>query len=467
MKKRFGGGALAIIVVLCALAGAGLVPIGVWAHDRFVDVPDSNVHHANIGAIADAGITAGCSTGNYCPATEVRRDQMASFLARTAGLNTGRVVMHGNGDLRAYCDRAKQFPSTFDFEPCNNWNTFDAGADVTQVSMALGADGRPIIAYYDANAGSLKTAQCKDRRCARAQVSSLATGFQGQYPSIAVGRDGVPVVSYWDFLNFDLRIARCTTKACTAATSIALDSTGTVGAHSSLAIGSDGIPVVSYFDGTNEDLKLVRCTDERCTAPRTPVVLDSVGKVGEATDIAISAAGNPIVVYRDATNNQLKIAHCEAVSCGSALRTAYPDPFDADLMGLQNSLTIGTTGLPLIATMRSKVQNGDTFYLPLVVRCPTVDCAGVQSSDLTAVEGFVSFAFTYVDIAVGLDGRAVVSGGYDSARCVDVACTAMEPHARIENVRPASVIVGADGAPLAAFGTPDGLRVARVEALPV
>ena len=59
--------------------GLGLAAVG---DNRFSDV--SGTHSGNINAIAEAGITLGCdATGTrYCPDDLVRRDQMASFLAR-------------------------------------------------------------------------------------------------------------------------------------------------------------------------------------------------------------------------------------------------------------------------------------------------------------------------------------------------------------------------------------------------
>lgn len=61
----------------------GLAPI---AGHVFGDV--SGVHEPNINAIAAIGITLGCDPGGllYCPADDVRRDQMASFLGRALGL---------------------------------------------------------------------------------------------------------------------------------------------------------------------------------------------------------------------------------------------------------------------------------------------------------------------------------------------------------------------------------------------
>ena len=47
-----------------------------------------NIHGGAIGAVAAQGITAGCDSAGtrYCPDDPVRRDQMASFLARALGL---------------------------------------------------------------------------------------------------------------------------------------------------------------------------------------------------------------------------------------------------------------------------------------------------------------------------------------------------------------------------------------------
>ena len=53
--------------------------------DAFGD-DEGSVHEAAINSVAAAGITLGCGNGEYCPADSVRRDQMASFLARALDL---------------------------------------------------------------------------------------------------------------------------------------------------------------------------------------------------------------------------------------------------------------------------------------------------------------------------------------------------------------------------------------------
>lgn len=79
-------------VLLTALAVA--VPIA-WASDLFGDVPDTNPFHDDIGAIARAGITKGCSTTtppDYCPSQNVTREAMAAFLHRGFGRTAYTLV---------------------------------------------------------------------------------------------------------------------------------------------------------------------------------------------------------------------------------------------------------------------------------------------------------------------------------------------------------------------------------------
>lgn len=79
-KRRF----VPLPVLLLILA----MPFAVLASDRFADVATTNPAHADINAIATAGITAGCNpptNDHYCPAAAVTRQQMASFLRRGLG----------------------------------------------------------------------------------------------------------------------------------------------------------------------------------------------------------------------------------------------------------------------------------------------------------------------------------------------------------------------------------------------
>lgn len=56
---------------------------------RFMDVADDNVHREAINAVAQAGITAGVTDTTFAPALEVTRAQLATFLLRTTAVIDG------------------------------------------------------------------------------------------------------------------------------------------------------------------------------------------------------------------------------------------------------------------------------------------------------------------------------------------------------------------------------------------
>lgn len=78
---------VAIIIAIIMLA----VPAIVLASHQFSDVPASNPFHADIDALVDSGVTAGCGGGKYCPKAEVTREQMAAFLNRLGALAPGKT----------------------------------------------------------------------------------------------------------------------------------------------------------------------------------------------------------------------------------------------------------------------------------------------------------------------------------------------------------------------------------------
>jgi hypothetical protein len=56
------------------------------ANSDFLDVPTSDPRFQFIEAIYNAGVTAGCGGGNYCPDAPLTRGQMAVFIAKALGL---------------------------------------------------------------------------------------------------------------------------------------------------------------------------------------------------------------------------------------------------------------------------------------------------------------------------------------------------------------------------------------------
>jgi hypothetical protein len=71
------------------------VPLGLFAAGPFGVLDPASPHNEDIEAIRQAGITKGCDPpefASYCPKANVTREEMASFLARTAGLGANPPV---------------------------------------------------------------------------------------------------------------------------------------------------------------------------------------------------------------------------------------------------------------------------------------------------------------------------------------------------------------------------------------
>jgi hypothetical protein len=81
-----------VFVLIATVTLALGIPLGiVLASHQFTDVPTSHLFHADIDAIADAGVTTGCATNpsRYCPDRFVTRGEMAAFLNRLGALAPG------------------------------------------------------------------------------------------------------------------------------------------------------------------------------------------------------------------------------------------------------------------------------------------------------------------------------------------------------------------------------------------
>jgi predicted regulator of Ras-like GTPase activity (Roadblock/LC7/MglB family) len=351
----------------------------------------------------------------------------------------------------------------------NVLTTVDSAGLVGQyASIAIGADALPVIAYYDAINGDLKVAKCANTACTGTSTLSTVDSAEvvGIYTSIAIGADGLPVIAYYDGGIGHLKVAKCTNAACTTGTSTltTVDSGVNVGLYPSIAIGADALPVVAYQDGGNGDLKVAKCTNAACTASTLSTV-DSAGNAGQFASVAIGADGLPVIAYNDGSNFDLKVAKCVDAACTTGTSTL--STVDADgVVGFHNSIAIGADGLPVIAYFHN--ANGDLK----VAKCSNAACTAGTSA-LSTVDS-VGIVGIFISIAIGADGLPVISY-YDVtnldlkvAKCANAACTAGT--STLSTVDSAgevglhtSIAIGADGLPVIAYhgGVSGNLKVAK------
>jgi predicted regulator of Ras-like GTPase activity (Roadblock/LC7/MglB family) len=338
-------------------------------------------------------------------------------------------------------------------------------------SIAIGADGLPVIAHYDDTANALKVAKCANAACTQAAAITVVddpANDVGLFASIAIGADGRPIVSYYDITAGALKVAHCANPSCTGSATVSVvdDPAGSAGWASSIAIGANGLPVIAHHDATAGTLRLSLCGNAACSTPATNLTLDGGASfVGAYTSLAIGADGVPVVAYYDTTARSLKVAHCANAACtGAPTLSTVDDP--ANNVGLWASMAIGADGRPVIAYWDLSAQTLK------VAKCANAGCS--NAATITVVDDPVNAVGEHATIEVGTDGLPVI-GYYDAtadalkvARCNNAACSSAPAISTVDQPgadvgRWASLAIGTDGLPVLAYfdNTRGALRVAK------
>jgi hypothetical protein len=340
----------------------------------------------------------------------------------------------------------------------------NAGNFYGLASLAIGADGLPVIAYRDEPNGDLKVAHCGNAACSSGNTITTVDSARSLYASLAIGDDGLPVVAYYDMTNFDLKVVHCGNAACSSGNTITtVDSTGDVGAYASLAIGADGLPVIAYTDLTNGDLKIAHCGNAACSSGNTITAVDSTGSAAYYPSITIGVYNtNPVIAYLDHYYSDLKVAKCGDAACSSGNTITTVDSTGAT--GYYPSITIGADGFPVIAYFDA--SNGDLK----VAKCVHVACTAVAA--ITTVDSLGGVG-KYSSITIGPDGLPVLAY-YDEtnknlrfAKCADAACAGASALTHVDLVGDVgmypSIAIGVDGLPVIAYfdATNQVLKVAK------
>jgi hypothetical protein len=306
-------------------------------------------------------------------------------------------------------------------------------------AITIGSDGLPIIGYKDnSTLDTLMIAHCEDLSCTSASINSVDTGDEiGNYPSIAMGADGLPVISHYDSTNGNLMVTHCSNLDCSSTTTYVIDSaynlpssltigtngyplisytsppevlvvascgdyacssvvtttvvsTGSFGSYSSIAIGADSLPVIAYNEISG--LKVAHCGDLGCTTVISTTV--ATGSIYESS-MVIGIDALPIISFADYSGNDLRVAHCEDLVCSTATVTAV----DTSNIRRETSITIGSDGMPVISYHDEGTLNLKIAY------CQDLACTSAVLKTLQS-SGSVG---RNSSITIGTDGYPVIS----------------------------------------------------------
>ena len=204
----------------------------------------------------------------------------------------------------------------------------DLGIDSAgATAIAIGGDGRPLIAYAAGEAIQppdfnrwLRVAHCENAGCTSATFSNV-TVTQGDSVDLEIAGDGRGVITstvgigsldYWVYLY------HCDNLACTSVT----PAPHVEGDHTSLEVGPDGLPIYSYLHTAEVpitfELRIRRCLDHTCTTFTDQAIPTSVGQ----TSLALTSAGLPRVaaliplsIFGLPNHEELRLYECSDASC--------------------------------------------------------------------------------------------------------------------------------------------------------
>jgi hypothetical protein len=201
-----------------------------------------------------------------------------------------------------------------------------------------------------------------------------------------------------------------------------------VGAFSSITIGADNLPIISYKDSTNGDLRVTHCDDAKCSAVTSTTAdtgFPATNDVGGYSSIAVGTDGLAIISHYDATTKDLRTTHCTNTACTTATSATV---VTTDDVGSYSSIVIGTDGLPIISYSG---EFSGAVERVVVVHCADVACTAVSGT--SQVDALLELSQTAMSI--GSDGLPVISyqgisGAYGLhvAHCDNVGCTDSTTH---------------------------------------
>ena len=326
-------------------------------------------------------------------------------------------------------------------------------------AITVAPDGLPVISYQDRTNADLKVAKCGNPACTAGNTITAVdtTGIVGEFTSITIGADGLPVISYYDATNGDLKVTKCGNAACTAGNTVtAVDTGGNVGRFTSIAIGADGLPVISYYNATNGDLKVAKCGNASCSAGNTLNTVDTSASV-VSTSIAVGLDGLPVISY--IVSATLLVLKCGDAACSPAL--LKPRNLLANGVGSSIAMTIGSDGYPAISFYNQTA--GDL----VLAHCAGQDCyrnpsTGATGTSLVNVDTLGDVG-QFTSLSIGADGMPVMSYIDTTnrilkfAKCDNVDCSGaiwLRAIGSVGNVSPGhstSIAIGADGTPVISF----------------
>jgi hypothetical protein len=389
-------------------------------------------------AIIDASVTSTKIAPGAVGSAQINLAQVQARIGSSCAAGTFIRAINADGSLQ--CEPPVQAQQLNVVETlANGGSPFFARS-----SLAVPADGLPVISYYDGNSQNLRVAKCQNPSCSFSGFRSLSVA--GLSASLALGADQLPVISSRSVSV--VSVSKCADPSCSSATSTTID---TESADStSIAVAADGLPVIGYSTSAGA-LKVAKCSTAACTGSATVTSVLANGNAQYAT-LALAADGLPLLVYSD-LGGVYRVLKCSTASCtGATIISAL----DGGTQGITAAIAVGHDGLPVIS-----FWGGSQLR---VAKCANAACS--SGSTITVVDNLSSSNGLSSSITVDAAGIPVISYGDNTgaqavkvARCANAACTGAATITAFDVLGSSSIAIGSDGLPVMSNQSASALRV--------
>ncbi|MBB6546953.1 hypothetical protein [Nonomuraea rubra] len=183
-------------------------------------------------------------------------------------------------------------------------SVFDNG-NYRSLAVAVGADDRPVAARLNSENGALSMITCADAACTRSRVTTAQHGrdmdpmYQSRERggvSMAMRADGRPIIVHRDIGDGSVQLLDCRDRGCAQIDPIALAGPSHASTLPAVVTDAVGRVLVAYQDPAARQIMLAACSDGRCDSA-------AVGRIryglGAGLAMTLDGQGNPVIAWTD------------------------------------------------------------------------------------------------------------------------------------------------------------------------
>jgi hypothetical protein len=378
--------------------------------------------------------------------------KIANGAIGTAQINTAQVQARINGS----CSAGEYFRGinadgslSCELLPVSFDRVLESNGDVgSSVSIALRADGRPVVAHHNNTLGSLRLFSCLDAACVTGLSRTLdsAGADVGEKTSIAIRPNGFPVVVYRDVAAQSLKLYDCASDTCTSGTVRILDDSVNVSSNISMVLRADGRPLIAYYEFTNFTLRAYDCANLTCSSGA--VRSFSSTNTPSGLDIQIRADGRPMMALGGNPGSPVRarLFDCIDADCTSGtLRTPPSAAFAGPV-----ALLIRSTDRPLLVT------TGAPYDLSVSDCADAICSTNTQTLLVDDATDAIDMKLRSTGLPLILYGEFLAAGQSDLRLfdCTNSGCSAGSIHTIVSNGdvgKEAAFALRSDGRPVIAY----------------